>query len=49
MPDSANLLSVEFFVNPKCPLTPAVTEVATADVDLIEPTKDSKENASVED
>ena len=49
MPDSTDLLPIEFFVNPKCPLTPTVTKVETADVDLIKPTKDSEENASVGD
>ena len=49
MSDSSNLLPLEFCENPKCPPAPTVTEVTGAEVDLIEPTKDSEENASVGD
>ena len=49
MPDSTDPLPIEFFENPNCPITPAVTEAATVDVDLIEPTKDSEDNGSVGD
>ena len=40
MPDSSN---------PKFPLASTIITVATAEVDLIKMTKDSKENASVGD
>ena len=49
IPDSSNPLPIEFFANPRCPQVPAVMEAATAEVDLIDPAKDPKENASVED
>ena len=49
MPGSSNSLPPEFFVNPKCPPVPIVTEAATTEVDLIKPAKDPEENAFVRD
>ena len=49
MSDSSNPLLPEFFSNPRCPPALTVTEAATADVDMIEPAKDSEDNASVGD
>ena len=48
MPNSANPLPAEFFVN-KVPPVPTITEATTAKVDLIEPAKEPDGNASVED
>ena len=48
MPDSSNPLPPEFFANPRCPLALTVVENTVAEVDLIEPTKDPEENASIE-
>ena len=36
-------------MNPRCPPTLAITEVVVDEVDLIELTKDPRENSSVED
>ena len=47
MPNSSNLLSPEFFANPRCPPALVIIEVAATEVDLIEPAKDLEENASV--
>ena len=33
MPDSANLLPLEFFINPRCPPAPAAVEAKEAEVD----------------
>ena len=49
MPNSSNLLPSEFFANPRCPPILAVTKATAAKVDLIKPTKDLEENASVRD
>ena len=49
MPESSNPLPSEFFANPRCSLVPAITEVVAAEVDLIEPAKETKENVSIGD
>ena len=49
MPDSFDLLPLEFLANPRCLPVPAIIEVIAAEVDLIKPAKDPKENAFVGD
>ena len=49
MPDSVDPLPVEFFMNPRCPPVPTVTDVTTTGVDLIETTKKPEGNASIVD
>ena len=43
MPDSADLLPLEFFVNPRCPPAPIAVEVKVAKIDLGEAAKDPEE------
>ena len=43
MPDSANPLPQEFFVNPRCPSTPAAVEAKDTKVDLGRAVEDSEE------
>ena len=45
-PNPPASLPPDFFANPKCPPVSAVTEATTAEIDLIEPTKDLEANAS---
>ena len=47
MPDSSDPLPPEFFANLKCPPISKVTKTTTAEVDMIETTKDPANNASV--
>ena len=42
MPDSANPLPLEFFVNPRCPLAPAATEAKDAEAYQDEAVEDSE-------
>ena len=47
MPDSSDPLHLEYFRNPRCPPTPAATEVTVVEVDQSKATKEPKKSASV--
>ena len=49
MPDSANPLPPEFFVNPRCPSAPITVEVKAVDIDMGEATKDTEEDVVIEE
>ena len=46
MPYSSDPLSLEFFVNLRCPLAPVAIEVTVAEVDQSEATKELEKSAS---
>ena len=49
MPNSADPLPLEFFVNPRCPPTLTFVKVKAAEVDLGEVAKDSGEDVVAEE
>ena len=49
MPDSANPLPPEFFVNPRCPSALITVEVKAVDIDMGEATKDTEEGVVIEE
>ena len=49
MPDSSDLISLEFFVNPKCPPALAAIEATTVEVDQSEEAKGPEMSASAEE
>ena len=49
MPDVADPLPPEFFVNPRCPLAPITVEVKAVKIDLGEAAKDPEEGVVAEE
>ena len=49
MPNSANPLPPQFFVNPRCPTTPTVVEVKVVEIDMGEAVKDPEDGVVAEE